>query len=249
MLGGIIFLAFTILFYFRLPLLNFFSRISLSIAVPFWKISTNIKENFSNYSYLFTVKKTLISENDNLKKQVLEMQSKAILNNILLDENTKLKDILGRKNIKKQMILATILSKPNSSPYGTLVIDIGEKDGILLGQNVFARANILIGNISEVYENFAVVKLFSGSGEKTEVVLSGSDIYLLAIGRGGGGFEILAPRDLLIEKDAEILMPSVDLNIIAVVKEIVSDQRDSFQKVLLSSPVNIQELKWVEVEK
>lgn len=249
MLAGVIIIILIASFLLRSPLSYFFSRTATSIAAPFWKIGKNIKENFSGYTHLLKSKKTLLAENEDLKDQILKIHADVSLNSVLSDENAKLKDILGRKSPKRQLILASILSKPNRSAYDSLVVDIGTNDGVSVGQKVFAHGNILMGEIVEVFPNLSKVKLFSTGGEKIEVVFSGSDIYLLAVGRGGGGFDVTAPRDLHIEEGMEVFAPGMEHREIAVVAGIVSDQRSSFQKVILRSPVNIQELKWVEIEK
>ena len=69
------------------------------------------------------------------------------------------------------------------------------------------------------------------------------------IGRGGGNFEMILPRDFILEKGTEVVLPVITPYTLGIVQTILSDPRDSFQKALLASPVNIFELKFVEVEK
>ncbi len=59
---------------------------------------------------------------------------------------------------------------------------------------------------------------------------------------------MVMPRDFILEKGIEVVLPGITPYTIATVQTIISDTRDSFQKVLLLSPVNIFELKFVEVE-
>jgi hypothetical protein len=44
-------------------------------------------------------------------------------------------------------------------------------------------------------------------------------------------------------------LPGMSAHVVGVVETIISDPRDSFQKALLTSPVNIRELKFLEVGK
>jgi len=67
-------------------------------------------------------------------------------------------------------------------------------------------------------------------------------------GRGGGNFEMIVPRDFTIVKGDVALLPGIFPYVLGVVEIIISDPRDPFIKALLVSPVNIQELKFVEVE-
>jgi len=146
------------------------------------------------------------------------------------------------------MILSAILSKPNQSIYDTLVIDVGTKQGIKIGNTVFALGNVPIGRVSLVYDNSSKVVLFSSAGEKTQAVISGQDVFLELVGRGGGNFEMMMPKDFSLQKGDQVVMPGLNPHVLAVVETIISDLRDPFTKALLISPVNIQELKFVEVE-
>ncbi len=168
--------------------------------------------------------------------------------NSVLAENTSLKEILGRKNEKIKMTLAAILAKPNQSPYDTLIIDAGKAQNIGVGSLVFALGNVPIGKVDTVYEKSSKIILFSNSGEKTQVVLSGKSVFMELVGRGGGNFEMIMPKDFTLAKGDEVVMPGINPYLMARVETILSDPRDAFVKALLVSPVNIQEQKFVEVE-
>ena len=70
-------------------------------------------------------KETLEGRNDELEKEVQELRLKLLSKDLLLKENKELKAILGRVS-NQRAILATVLSRPNNSPYDTLIIDIGK---------------------------------------------------------------------------------------------------------------------------
>ena len=168
--------------------------------------------------------------------------------NSLLAENASLKEILGRKDEKASMVLSAILSKPNQSPYDTLVIDAGAEEGLQIGEIVFALGNVPIGRISDIYPHSSKVILFSNPGEKTQVIVSGKDVFLELVGRGGGNFEMVMPRDLVFREGDEVVLPGITPYVVGVVQKIISDPRDPFAKALLVSPVNVQELKFVGVD-
>ena len=114
---------------------------------------------------------------------------------------------------------------------------------------VFAFTHVPIGRVAAVYSNSSKVVLFSTAGEKTQVVLGGrKDIFMQIVGRGGGNFEMTIPRDLTLNKGDEVVLPGITPYILAVVETVISDPRDPFVKALLVSPVNMEELKFVEVE-
>lgn len=245
-------------FYFRAGIFSGLSSASHFVFRPVLSLGKNIGGGFSNIGVVFSSKKTLLKDNENLKSQILASEADRANYASVVDENTKMKEILGRIGENKNLILASILSKPNRSPYDTIIIDVGISKGVLVGQKVFALGNVPIGKIGEVYPNSAKVILYSNPGEKTDIVVSlghsltgeaGKDVTMQLIGRGGGNFEMLLPRDFLIEKGNEVVLPGITPHVVAVVETVLSDPRDSYQKALLSSPVNIFQLKSVEIEK
>lgn len=238
-----------IFIYFRSGIFSGLSYVSQIIFRPAFVLGNNLGEKFSSFASYFYSKNSLFLENENLKNELSEISGRLSNYNIILDENLKMKEILGRKQEKKDMILASILSKPNKSPYDTLIIDRGSKDGIEKGQKVFALGDVLLGYVSLTYPDSSKVILFSTPGEKIEVVISGRDAFMQLTGRGGGSYEMILPRDFILEKGTEVALTGVMPKTVGIVQTIISDPRDSFQKALLLSPVNIFELKFVEVEK
>lgn len=247
MMFSVIFLV--LLFYFRVGVSKGLSYASHTVFRPVLFLGNNIGQGFSNLGSYFYSKKSLHLENENLKSQILESEADRANYISVVDENFKLKEILGRKKENQIMLVSAILTKPNSSLYDTLVIDVGTNQGVVVNQKVFGLGNIPIGKIAETYANSSKVILYSNPGEKTEVVIAGKDTYMQVVGRGGGNFEILLPKDFVIENGTEVVLPGITLHVLATVVKTISDPRDSFVKALLVSPVNIQSLKFVEVEK
>lgn len=237
------------LFYFRSGLFYELSFVGHIFFRPVLVVANNINNKLSKISLLFVSKNSLLVENQDLKNKLNEQESLMANYNSVLDENIKIKEIFGRKNDKTPMILATILSKPNQSPYDILVIDSGAEQRIKTGNMVFAFGNVPIGRVAEVYSSSSKVVLFSTNKEKTQVILSGKDIFLEVTGRGGGNFEMILPRDFVLQKGDQVILPGINPRVLAVFETIISDPRDSFEKALLASPVNVQELKFVEVER
>lgn len=238
-----------LVFYFRNPIFRGLSFVGHTIARPVLILGNGIENKFSNIGSYFYFKKSLNKENEDLKNQLNGMLARVSNYNSVLDENIKLKDILGRKTEGKEFIVASILSLGRESIYGTVVIDAGKNQNIHEGKRVFALGNIPIGRVSEVYADSSKVVLYSNPGENTEVVLGGKDVFMTAVGRGGGNFEMLLPRDFVLDIGTEIDLPGTHPYILGYVASIVSDPRDAYQKALLRSPINIFELKFVEVEK
>ncbi len=246
------FLLFLFVFYFRVGIWNNLSGVSHTIFRPVFVAGNSIGGKFKNFSAFFISKKTLDAENKNLRDTLLQDETRMANYETLLAENISLKEILGRapaqaeKNTKVMMVVAAILSKPNQSAYDTLIIDAGATEGFKKDDMVFAKGDIPIGRIAEVYQNSSKVILFSSSGEKTQVVAP-KNIFMEAVGRGGGNFEVIMPSDSTLVKGNEVVLTGINPYILGIVQSIISDSRSLFQKALISSPVNVQELKFVQV--
>jgi cell shape-determining protein MreC len=243
-----------ILFYFRSGIFNGLSYASQGLFRPVLILGNNIGEKFKSLNLFFISKNSLYLQNQSLQSQLNEDEARMSNYDSVIAENASLKEILGRlpaqagKNGKTNMTLAAILSKPNQSIYDTLVIDAGTREGIKTGNIVFALGNVPIGRVDVAYNNSSKVILFSNTGEKTQAVLSGKDVFMEVVGRGGGNFEMIMPKDFTLQKGNQVVLPGINPYVLATVETIISDPRDPFTKALLSSPVNIQELKFVEVE-
>jgi cell shape-determining protein MreC len=236
---------------FRTQIFNGMSYAAHGVFNPIMTVGKNLGNKFSSIGSAVSFKKLIIAENKDLKTQLGETVAKTANYNSILEENVKLKEILNRKQWNANLILGNILSQKNQSIYSSVLIDLGINDGIIEGQRVFAWGNIPIGKIAQVEANSSKVVLYSSPGERTEAIISGSAMssFVELVGRGGGNFEIILPRDFVLAEGTEIVLPGAYPYLLGTVKTIISDPRDAFQKALIVSPVNVQELKFVEVER
>lgn len=244
-----IFLFCLLVFYFRISVFSKLSYVSHIVFRPIFLVGQNIGDNLNTLQSYLSSKNALMIENENYRNQYNDTTTKMANYNVLLDENLKLKEILDRKKEKVSLVLANILAKPNQSPYDTLLIDIGTNKNLVVGELVFAFGNTPIGRVKEVYMNSAKVALFSSPGEETEVVIPGKDVFMNLVGRGGGNFEMNLVKDLGIGVGTEVVLRGNTPYALGTVESILSDPRQAFDKALLISPVNIQQLKFVEVER
>jgi cell shape-determining protein MreC len=219
------------------------------VGKPVWEVEKSIGNVFYNTNYLFRTKSLITKENHNLIQELADTKLTMVDYQIVKNENDQLKETLGRIPVPKNFVLGNILAKPNHSPYDTIIIDIGTNNGIKEGDLIYANGNVPIGNIGKVYSDTALVSLYTSPGQKTEGFMDGSNASVELTGRGGGNFEMIIPIELLADKGAIVYMPDNNSEVIALVDDTISKPSDPFKKVLLSSPVNIQNLKWVEVKK
>jgi cell shape-determining protein MreC len=259
---GVVFLV--ILFYFRAGIWKGLSYVSEIIFHPVLVLGHGVEGKIQDIGAYFVSKSYLYSQNQKLQAEVsFDDARMANYNSVVLDD-ASLKEILGRTDSKAAMTVAAILSEPNQSPYDTLLIDAGTTQGITIGDTVFALGDVPVGQISDVYPNSAKVILFSNGGETTQATISSStvapsatgtvssavssNIFVSVVGRGGGNFEIVIPKGFVLQTGDQAVLPGINSYVLAIVQKIISDPRDSFTKALLTSPINIEGLKFVEVE-
>lgn len=239
--------AILIIFYFRNGLFNGLSFVGSTIFRPVLIAGRSIGGKFGGVGAYFSSKSSLSSENESLRNQLLENNALVSNYNSVVSENNILKDTLGRKDENMDLVLAAILAKPNQSAYDILVVDVGANRGISVGNTVFAFGGVPIGKVSDVFPSSSKVTLFSTSGEKTQGILGANNTFMEVLGRGGGNFEIVLPRDFSVVNGDQVVLPGITPRVFGIVETVISDPRDSFIKALLVSPVNVQELKFVEV--
>jgi len=229
--------------------LNFSSKIFNYIGLPVWEAKKIALDSTNKLDYLTRTKPSLVEDNKELVEENFSLKISMIDYQILKNENDKLKELLGRISTSYDFVLANILTKPNHSPYDTIIIDLGQNEKILEGSMVYANGNVPIGVISKVYENTSLVELYSNPGKVTVGLINDLNISVDLIGRGGGNFEMSVPLDLIILKGAVVVLPNIKSEIIAIAEEEISDPTDPVKKIILRSPVNIQNLKWLQIKK
>src|SRR6185437_11065969 len=69
----------------------------------------------------------------------------------LYQENQTLKAELGRA-AQTHLLLAGVLQHPPQTPYDTLTLDVGARNGVVQGALVYAGGTYVIGTITEVYD-------------------------------------------------------------------------------------------------
>lgn len=247
-----------VIFIFRIGIWSKLSSVSLFVFRPILILGNSVGGKLININSYFSSKNSLYIENEKLKNQIKESEADRANYDSVAAENANLKEILGRKIEKINFILAAILAKPDQSMYDTLVVDVGAKDGVKANAKVFAMGSVPVGRVADVYENTSKIILFSNAGEKTQVLISlgknplgkvSGDVFMEIVGRGGGNFEMVIPRDFTLKEGDQLVMPGINAYVIAITEKIISDPRDPFTKALLRSPVNLNELKFVEIEK
>lgn len=233
------------LFHLAFPsvLTQFLFRISAPV-VHSWK---GITAWTAKMTGAFESKQGLLDENQTLAQALARAEEKLLTFSVLQADNQKLQALYGRFDQGKSVIAAVLLSPP-LSPYDTLVLDAGAREGVSLGALVRSINGSPIGNITEVFKDFSRLSLFSSPGTETAVRIGEKGVQGKAIGMGGGEFQISLPREFQVARGDPIVFPGISPLPFGVVQTVEFQETDYLQTVSFISPVNIHGIAYVLVD-
>lgn len=242
-LGVLIILS---LSFYQSKVKNFFYSISGSAQKILWEKGDSLSDFLEGISGA----KDLKRENEELRKYNQELLNEIIFLRELKEENKMLREAL---NIELQedfkLTLVDLVSKDVSQDF--ILINKGSKDGLVEGMPVITEQKMLLGKISEVYENSSRVILISNpkSSFPAEVQEEG----IIGIVKGEGSSQVSLekiPRDKEIKEGDMVITASLGEIfpkglLIGEVKKIQKSDIESFQKVEISPFFDIEELETV----
>ena len=220
---------------------HFFPAVITSIFSPFWRTE------FSIQSGSLRSPSMILSENEDLKRQLTDAQVRLTTIHAIETENAELKAMLNRASSTTH-ILAAVLKRPPASRYDELIIDAGSEEGISSTSLVYASGNVLIGHVSDVLSHTSKVTLFSSPGQQYEVLIGASHAPATAIGQGGGQYKVQLSRDVKVSEGDMVIEPSLNDTAFGIVTDVESDPTQPFERVSFAPPVNVYQLRWVFVD-
>jgi cell shape-determining protein MreC len=237
---SIVFICLFIILQYFWP--SFISSIFMTIARPYWRAEFAI-ESGSLHSI-----DSLLKENELLKQKIADDETKLAIVESVNSENAELRKLLQISSSTNStlFVVAPVIKKPPFGIYDELIIDIGKDKGVSTTSLVYASDNVPIGRVVDVFSQTSKVILFSSPGQKHDVLLS-NKIPAVAIGRGGGQYEVSVPRGLNIALGDFVSYANLDVRPMGKIIYIDSNESLPFEKVLFSAPINIYELRWVTV--
>lgn len=191
------------------------------------------------------------TEVERLRAEVAALNVQVADRSFLYDENLRLKERLGRVPEGKQTTLAVVLLRPPGTPYDTFILDVGTKDGVAVGDLVFASGSVVLGKITEAYHSTARATLFSAPGAKHEALIfsEGGSIPVALEGQGAGSFVGKIPQGTPIEVGQTVIFANIMPVLAASVSYVEAREGESFQTVYMHMPINPFTLRYVEVRK
>ncbi|MDA8988223.1 rod shape-determining protein MreC [Candidatus Pelagibacter ubique] len=176
-------IVFLILGSFNFKIINYV-KIGIKEVVYRSSFIVSVPENLLKDSYL-TIQKYQKSykENEKIKSELEILKAKDLLNEFIISENQRLKNILDDYLIKSETIIAKVLSDKSSPYLRSIIINKGSKHKINLGMVVIDGA-YLVGKIVEVNYSSSRVLLLSDLNSKIPVIVEPNSVFSILSGTG-----------------------------------------------------------------
>ncbi len=160
-------IVFLILGSFNFKTINYV-KIGIKEVVYRSSFIVSVPENLLKDSYL-TIQnyQKFFKENEKIKSELEILKAKDLLNEFIISENQRLKNIVDDYFIKSETIIAKVLSDKSSPYLRSIIINKGSKHKINLGM-VVIDGEYLVGKIVEVNYSSSRVLLLSDLNSKIQ---------------------------------------------------------------------------------
>ena len=176
-------IVFLILGSFNFKIINYL-KAGIKEVVYRSSFIVSVPENLLKDSYL-TIQnhKKLYKENEKIKSELEILKAKDLLNEFIISENQRLKNIVDDHLVKSDTIIAKVLSDKSSPYLRSIVINKGSKHKVNLGM-VVIDGEYLVGKIVEVNYSSSRVLLLSDLNSKIPVIVEPNTVISILSGTG-----------------------------------------------------------------
>jgi len=174
---------------------GFFYNISMPIQRVFWSMGDSISGFFGTVANLNSLKE----ENEQSQKFIQELLAEKASLTELREENEFLREAL-QIGLQKEFQLALVDVIGKDIGQESILVNQGSGDGLSLGMPVITQQKILVGRITEVFENFSRVALVSNKDGSFDAKVSGTDVTGVARGQGASNIKFdLVPQEKTLQ--------------------------------------------------
>jgi rod shape-determining protein MreC len=176
-------IVFLILGSFNFKIINYL-KAGIKEVVYRSSFIVSVPENLLKDSYL-TIQnhKKLYKENEKIKSELEILKAKDLLNEFIISENQRLKNIVDDHLVKSDTIIAKVLSDKSSPYLRSIIINKGSKHKVNLGM-VVIDGEYLVGKIVEVNYSSSRVLLLSDLNSKIPVIVEPNTVISILSGTG-----------------------------------------------------------------
>lgn len=150
------------------------------------------------YGYIFNYE-TILAENESLKKEISALQEEARKADAVSRENDRLREVLDLKDANEdyQLVDGYIISRSSGDWSNTFTINRGTNVGITEGMCAITESGELVGVVSQVGGNYAVVKSVLDSSLEISATIASSGYNGMVQGGYSSGLDGLLRMDYL----------------------------------------------------
>jgi cell shape-determining protein MreC len=225
----------------RLLAPNLFWRASAPLlrgANTLTRTSRMLFSGFSDAATLASRNAALVSENIALTNENHALQKREA------DRNALVGPVPERSG---PSIVAGVISAPPESPYDTLLLSLGEKAGVSVGQEAFGAGGVPLGIVSSVVADFSRVTLFSAPNMSTRGWVGSSNLPLEILGAGGGTMLATLARSANVAVGDAVFAPGPGALPIGRVIRVDSDPSSRVITLLIQPAINSFSITWAEL--
>lgn len=236
---GVLALAFAVLVLgVRLLAPNFFWQ----ACAPIFGVSDMLSVDTHAFLSGFGDTAKLAASNEKLVNENVALASE---NQVLQEKIAGLSVLSGGQIIPG--IPAGVVARPPESPYDTLVLAAGEKEGVTLGMEAFATGGVPIGTVTSVLADFSRVTLFTSSDASTSGWVGSASTPITITGEGGGAMHATVARGANIVVGDVISVPGPGKFPIGSVVRVDSDPLSPAVTLRIMPATNPFSITWVEL--
>ena len=155
---------------------NIFSNVTQSVLTPLRSGVNSMAEQAEKYyGYMFAYE-SLVAENAELKSQLAQMQDEARLADSVERENQRLRALLALNTVHEDYkeVDAYIISRSSTDWTSTFTVNRGSDSGIAVDMCAITENGEVIGLVTEVGSNYAVIKTVLDSTLEISAIISES---------------------------------------------------------------------------
>ena len=209
------------------------------------------------YNYMFRYE-SLVAENESLKEQIAQLEEDARMADSISRENDRLRDALSMKEAREDFNLVDcyIISRSSQEWSSTFTVNRGSAAGIQTGMCVVTANSEVVGLVSEVGPNYAVVRSVMDSSLEISATIASSGYNGMVQGGYASGLQGLLRMDYLpsnsvIRNNDQVVTSGSTVYprnlIIGYVVDADFDDTGVAKYALLKPAVNVGELEQVFV--
>lgn len=187
---------------------NFFYLISSPIQRTLNKFIEQIKNSGEFLNSL----RNISQENARLEEEIKNLLAQNVELKEFKKENEFLRSYFNLPTIQKYQIdLANIISRDFQGLEKYILIDKGKLAGIEKNMPVVVFENILIGKVTDIFDNFSKVILITSASNKIPALIQESRVEGLIEGKQKNILSMnLIPKDIKVEKDQTVITSGIE---------------------------------------